>query len=56
MSHIIIDEKGIKRIRELYELAVQYGQESFIYEGHEFLTSYAKYFLEYYEPKLGVRT
>jgi len=54
---MILTAKDLKKIRELYNLAVKYGQESFNYEGNEFLTSYAKYFLEYYEPKFkGVRT
>ena len=36
-----------ERLRKRYHLAVKNGEETFEFDGHTFLTSYAKYLLEY---------
>jgi hypothetical protein len=44
---INFDLKKAKRLKRAYEEAVEVGAESFIFEGDEYLTSYAKYLLEF---------
>ena len=36
-----------KRLKKAYEAAVKENKNSFIFEGNEFVTGYAKYVLEY---------
>ncbi len=35
------------RFRKAYAVAVKAGHESFVFDGNEFVTSYAKYLLEW---------
>jgi len=44
------------RLRRRYERAVREQAESFTFEGHELLTSYAKYLLEYLATQFGSAT
>lgn len=39
--------------KKSYELALENNLEIFTFNGHEFLTSYAKYLIEYLESKFG---
>jgi hypothetical protein len=41
----------IRALRTAYEAAKAAGQETFIFEGHEFLVRYVHYMLEYLESK-----
>ena len=40
-----------QRLKKEYQVAYQKNLESFIFEGNEYLTSYAKYLLEYLKLK-----
>jgi hypothetical protein len=42
-----------RRLKARYKQAVDAGEDSFTLDGHEFLTNYAKYLLEYLAPKFG---
>lgn len=48
-----ITEKNYKRFKAFYDEAVQDGKKSFIFEGDEILTSYAKYVVEYFILSVG---
>lgn len=51
MQQITFDEPKLKRLKESYQQAIKDKKDSFIFEGHELLTSYAKYMIEYLEDK-----
>ena len=40
-----------EELKQAYLKAKKENLESFTYKGHEFLTSYAYYFLEYLKPR-----
>lgn len=42
-----------RRLQARYKQAVEANEETFVFDGYEFLTSYAKYLLEYLAPKFG---
>jgi hypothetical protein len=44
----MITIKNINNFKELYKSALNDNLESFIFEGQEVLTSYAKYVIEYF--------
>jgi hypothetical protein len=44
----MITIKNINNFKELYNSALNDNLESFIFEGQEVLTSYAKYVIEYF--------
>ena len=46
-----MDKQMFDRFKELYKEAVELGQEAFTYDGQIVLTAYAKYLIEFYEPK-----
>jgi len=50
MTSITWDRKKLERLRRAYDLA-KMGHDTddhvFVFDGHEFLVSYAKYLLEY---------
>ena len=50
MKQIEFDEKTFKGLKKCYAKAVEKGKETFIYKG-EWLTSYAKYVIEFLETK-----
>ena len=54
-ENIAIDKAFIVGIKKAYDKAVKEGQAGFIYEDHEFVTTYVKYLLEYYAPQFGVK-
>jgi ribosomal protein S8E len=45
---IFIEVQGLRKV---YDQAVASGETVFLYEGHEVLTAYAKYLLEYLESE-----
>lgn len=51
MKHIEFDKEKLKRLKHVYEKAIELQQDSFWFEGNEYLTSYAKYLIEYLETK-----
>jgi hypothetical protein len=40
-----------KKLKSAYNKAVKENKDSFVFEGDEWLTSYAKYVIEYLTPK-----
>ena len=55
VNEISINKQFIVGLKKAYDKAVTDKAESFIYDGHDFVTGYAKYFLEYYAPQFGVK-
>lgn len=53
MESINFDRTKLKELKQLYSIAVKDGRESFMYEGHELLTSYAKYLIEFLTDRLS---
>lgn len=53
MAEMIITKQSLKKLKSEYEKAVKDEKESFIFEGHELLVSYAKYLIEYAETQLN---
>jgi len=47
MSTIQFTPQLYKELKSAYKKAVETKEEQFIFNGHEFLTNYAKYVLEY---------
>lgn len=52
---LTIDKQFLMSLRKAYDDAVKQGANGFTYDGHDFVTSYAKYFLIYYGPKFGLK-
>ena len=50
---ITFDAKTFKSFKEKYNRAVENKQEIFIFDGHELLTEYAKYLIEYINSRLN---
>ena len=51
MSNTIsFDRESYKNFKTDYNSAVENNKEMFVFEGNEFLTSYAKYVVEYLTP------
>lgn len=44
----------VKSLRKEYDKAVKEGKDVFVFEGQELVTNYAKYLLEYLEPKFKI--
>lgn len=53
MADIAFNKAKLKELKRLYNIALKEGAESFKYEGHEILTSYAKYLIEYLTGRLN---
>jgi hypothetical protein len=53
MTTINFDRIKLKALKKKYTEAVKDNKETFIFEGNEFLVSYAKYVIEYLENKLS---
>lgn len=43
--------EGFKRFKKRYDEACEYHEESFMFEDNEYLTDYAKYVIQYLQPK-----
>jgi len=52
MQTITFSQKKLKQLKDAYAVAVTEGRDQFTFEGHELLTSYAKYLIEYLTLKL----
>lgn len=50
MSQLPIPLQLFKEFRDAYRKASDAGDEQFVFHGHEVLTQYAKYVVEYEEP------
>lgn len=52
MSNTIsFNQESFKNFKKEYNLAVENNQEMFVFDGNDFLTSYAKYVIEYLKTK-----
>jgi len=54
-GNIEFDAARYARLKVAYAEAVKAEQETFFFEGHTFLTAYAKYVIEYLKPKFENR-
>ena len=45
-----VDKSTFSRLKNEYKNAVNGSKDTFIFEGHELLTDYAKYLIEYFTP------
>lgn len=55
MANIEVNTGNYKAIKKLFDKAVRDGKESFVYDGLELVTAYAKYLLEYMETILKIK-
>lgn len=53
MNTITFDQETFKKLKQEYKKAVENQQEIFVFQGHELLTQYAKYIIEYLTSKLN---
>lgn len=53
MKMINFDRQKLRELKTLYNKAVKENKESFMYNGDEYLTSYAKYVIEYLETRFN---
>lgn len=53
MRTINFDREKRDALRKAWRAAVDQDKDEFMFEGHLFLTDYAKYVLEYLDSKLG---
>ena len=51
---ISFDTRKYRALKHAYEQAVDKGAESFWFEDHELVTSFAKYMLQFLETKLDI--
>ena len=49
MSTYEFTEEAFEKFKKLYEKSAKEGKESFEFDGHEVLTLYAKYVIEFIE-------
>ena len=49
------DLEAYEDFRKLYDEALDKGEESFLYKGHEILVGYAKYVLEHLRNELNIK-
>ena len=52
MQTITFSQEKLQHLKDAYAVAVTEGKDQFTFEGHELLTSYAKYLIEYLTLKL----
>ena len=45
-----VDKSTFSRLKNEYKNAVRDSKDTFIFEGNELLTNYAKYLIEYFTP------
>ena len=50
MASFSVDKETYVRLEKEYNDAVKNNVSVFIFDGHEFLTDYAKYLIEYLKP------
>jgi len=52
---INFDPAKLKRLKAAYKRAVEHGDETFTFEGSEWVAAYAKYAIEYLEGQFNGR-
>lgn len=52
---IAVNKKFLEGMKKEYDKARTEKKDEFTYDGHEFITSYAKYFLTFYAPQFGLK-
>ncbi len=52
-KHLVVDREICEELRLAYNKAVEDKCDAFMFHDHKFLTSYAKYLLEYVDRRLG---
>ena len=55
MSSIVLTKSFLIGLKKAYDKAVKDGKPQFVYDGHEFVTTYAKYFLKFHGPRVGLK-
>jgi len=55
-KEIAVTKDYLIGLRTAYSNAVETKATEFTYRGSDFLTQFAKYFLENYEPQFGIKT
>ena len=53
MNEIVFTTAKLNRFIQAYEEAKEAGEDTFVYEGHVILVSYAKYLIEHLKTKLA---
>lgn len=48
---ISFNKESFQNFKNQYETSVKNNEEMFVFDGNDFLTSYAKYVIEYLRPK-----
>lgn len=43
----------LRRMKTAYKAAVEGGRDTFVFDGNEFVTSYAKYLIQYLDSLFG---
>ena len=51
MDTLDVNQEEFKELKNLYAQAVKDKKEQFVFKGKDFLTDYAKYVIEWLEPK-----
>jgi hypothetical protein len=46
-------KESVLKLKDAYALAVTEGRDQFTFEGHELLTSYAKYLIQYLDDNFA---
>lgn len=54
MTEIVITVEVLEKLKEAYFKARRNGRGVFTYNGYEFVTDYAKYFLTFWCERFGV--
>jgi hypothetical protein len=54
-KNIVVTKKFIEGLKKSYDAAVLKGLKQFTYNDHQFITAYAKYFVEYYAPIFNIK-
>jgi hypothetical protein len=50
-AEVVFTPEKLKRFKEAYQIAADKCVDIFVFDGNEYLTSYAKYLVEYLENK-----
>jgi len=53
MNTVTITAESLPKLKAAYQRAVDEGRDTFFFEGNEYVVGYAKYLIEYVEPRLG---
>ena len=51
-TEVSFDYKKMRRLEKAYKVAVDDGQDTFVFEGVRYVTTFTKYMLEYLYTKL----